>query len=177
MTTLTQIQDNFYDWASRILPNHTIIWEDEDIPRPSGVFVSLKIIASTTIAHDLLTYNEDHTEQDVRGLTQLTTNISVYGSNAYSSTLRLRNSVEADESLFDLWLFQGRGTVTDVLDLTAEFQGKREERGEFKIMSSASLTETFNTFFYDQVNVTVGDETNTVGTNLPPDRIAQSGKV
>lgn len=164
MTTLKQIENDVMAYCRRVVPVRELHIENQDISAPSEPYVAVSLDVVGTSEHDVSTYNEDHTEQEVRGLSLVRVRLSVWGGNASQDANRLQKGLQTDDAIFDVFNHMGKGDVKSVNNLTLKVNGKLKPRYEFEFMGHAALSETYQTSYFDKVEL----DGVTIGTNHSP---------
>lgn len=176
MSTIENIENVVRSWVEAISGRETYI-ENQMGPTPENPYCTVHIQSAKYMPYDVKTYDFDNGQQTMRGQTLITFAISCWdGQDVLQVANRIRRSIEADARRFDIFSISGKGAVSDVQDLTAEYRGELQRRAEFNLSIYTVLNEIFDIECFERTNLTVGgDEAVTIGTDDPPPQQDQSG--
>ena len=174
MATITDIENNVRDWVAFVLPARAFQFEDEGLPTPAIPWVTAKVTAINPLQHDIGDMiddpdNSDNSIERHRGLSTIDIKIGVWDNNdntgsAMDDAKRLRTSLSAGFATYQVYQNMGRGPVTNIIDLDAESDGRRQARAEFTLTGYAALTEDFPIDYFNQIDI----DGVTIGVNDPP---------
>ena len=180
MTTPTELEDTIADWIESV-SGRPCLFQDKVGPTSPVNYCLVHFRLLDPLPWDVVTIDKDDCiTETVRGLCRVTIAIGVVGGNdTLTVANRLRNSIQSSQRWTDLWTVMGKGATGDIIDLTAQYRGKLRSRHEFTIMGETTLSDDFTYDWFDQVEVTTNvsdlEETFTVGTDIPPEHLDQSG--
>lgn len=166
-TTIRQLEDDTYDYCTRLLPNHSVIFENFDIPSPGSRTVSILIKEDASYNHDTTQLSLDGTSETIRGLTRINTVISCWELESRSAAGRLRAGLYSANSILDVFANAGRGAVTPIMNLSLPDQANASRivpRFEFSFIRHASITEVYDSDYFDKTLI----DGVLIGVNNPP---------
>lgn len=117
--TYSALQDHIYDWAAAQLSGVTIIWNDQNGPRPTPPFIALQILAMPKIGQADSTMADD-TGQITRSWGEdVPMSIQGFGGATYEHLATLRSSLDRQAPLQALSangiaVKDGDGPISDI---------------------------------------------------------------
>jgi hypothetical protein len=154
--SMTVLRKAIQDWGQSILPGVTVIWAEQNAPRPQGEFVTLKIISGPIkIGRDESRISETIPGQlDIIGHRSFIVSINSYGGDALVLLLKLQDSLSL-LSVRDPLSTAGL-TVNDVgnvRDVTAVVDTRFERRANLEVTFSYVTTYDENPGYIEKVSV------------------------
>lgn len=169
MATIRDIQDSIREWVALALPAREFQFENEELPTPTTPWVTVYVNSITPLQHDIgdmlddpLTPGDSFERQ--RGLSTINIKVSVWDGDALNDAKRLRVSTSASFAIYTLYSVMGRSSITPLIDLTSDSEGKRMRRAEFTLTGYSDLTEDYTIDYFNELDL----NGVTIGVNNPP---------
>ena len=158
MPTFNEIQDVILTWIKGITLREVVLDHDGQSPKPRGAYATVIITPYTVSGNQDSILSEDGLTETIKTQNLISVGINFYGANAIQDASKLSHSLYSAKRYEDLWQIIGFGECKEIEDLTALETGAQKVRARLVINFHAQLTDTFDSDYFDQVDVTVNNE-------------------
>lgn len=143
MIAQTDIESAVMVWVNSLSLGVSIVWLDQNFPRPAVPYVGLRVAELRNIHHDFIGNPDDTGDASVNGDREIVLHVETFGDTAFDLANTIRRSLEKYSVNFSLQCDGLSFKDSDnLIDLSELLDNKIEKRYRLNLVFHARETQT-----------------------------------